>query len=372
LAIEIHEVSGSAYARGRQLGTARRKQIQAYWVDWMKALRSAGVADPEAYIAAFREDTNFLPAIAEHTPDLLDEVRGIADGADQNPEWLLASQLMDEEWAYRPRYRRSDEARQKCSSIAIRAAEGPTWIGQNMDLPAYTDGHQTLLHIAPHAEERGALVLTIGGMIGLLGVNARAIGVCVNSLPQLPAAREGLPVAFVIRKLLQAESVRAAVDIIHRVPHATAQHYLIAGPSEMRSFEVSAAGVREFHSSDPSRVLHTNHPLVMHEGAPAFSEDQTNTIARLRALTTRLMSGRPTLEAIKAALCSCDDPDHPVCKRLGTSARTTALTGMASFTTGSMISALQEDSRIVDSWVTAGPPTLQGYTHVRLLRSAPT
>jgi isopenicillin-N N-acyltransferase like protein len=284
-----------------------------------------------------------------------EEVRGIAVGADQPLDVVLASQFMDEEWAYR------GAAEQKCSSLAIRSSEGLTWLGQNMDLGQHTDGHQVVMRIAPHGSEPGALVFTIGGMVGLLGVNARAIGVCVNSLPQLPHAREGLPVAFVIRKLLQARTLAEAVEAVSTVPHSTGQHYLIAGPGWVRSFEASARGVVEYHAPDPERVLHTNHPLAQAGEGMSSSPYLANSFARLRSLTDRLMRGVPDLDAIQAALCASDDPEHPVCRL--------SATGAAALTTGSLITALETQSTTVDAWISAGPPSLRGYERVSLARA---
>jgi isopenicillin-N N-acyltransferase-like protein len=365
MGIEIIDVAGDAHSRGQTFGQTRRKQIQSCMVDWLNSLRIAGLDDPESYIAQMLRDTSFLSTIREHTPALLDEVRGIAFGANLPPELMLAAQFMDEEWAYRAKFLRDAHTHEKCSSVAINSGSGVTWIGQNMDLGGFTDGHQILLRIAPCAPEPDALIFTIGGMIGLLGVNARGVGICVNSLPQLPAARTGLPVAFVIRRLLEAESAAEAVRLVLKLPHATGQHYLIADPVSIRSFEASPERVVEYHSPDPSRLLHTNHPLAEQKGEPS-SRDETNTVARLRSLTDRLMTAEPGLDKIKAALSSSDDPDHSVCRVASANSSVSSLTGMISFTTGSMISELKQGSRAVDSWISAGPPSLRGYTHIRL------
>lgn len=363
--MKVIDLDGDPQTRGKALGASRRGQIQAFTADWLNSLRTAGITDPRAYIDTMLRDTDFPTAIRQHAPDLLEEVRCIAVGATHPFELVLAAQLMDEEWAYRSR-QRGGEALQKCSSVAIQSQLGMTWIGQNMDLGGYTDGHQILLRIAGHLREPGALILTIGGMIGLLGVNAHGVGICVNSLPALPSAGQGLPVAFVIRKLLQAPDAGGAVRMLQAVPHATGQHYLIADPVSIRSFEASPAGVTEYHSPNPSRVLHTNHPLaaVSADTSPALS--QIDSIARLRSLTDRLMNGNSDLSVIQAALSSSDDPDHPVCRVLLANGRVSPGSGLIGFTTGSMISSLRQGSRTIDSWVSAGPPSLRGYTQVRL------
>jgi len=137
------------------------------------------------------------------------------------------------------------------------------------------------------------------------------------------------------------------------IPHATNQHYLIAEPGRVRSFEAGAAGVTEFHPPDAGRVLHTNHPL---SDAPAAMEPpaaRENSVARLRSLTERLGAGEPGLADVQAALSARDDPRHPVCRPH------TPSSGLIGFTTGSMISALSPGG--VEVWASAGPPSERGY-----------
>jgi isopenicillin-N N-acyltransferase like protein len=361
--IDIIDLPADPRARGCVFGRARRAHIRAYISDWLDSLRAVGIADPQEYVATFLRETDFLTDIRTHAPGLLEEVRGIIECSGQPHELVLGTQFMDEEWAYRPSYFGRGEALQKCSSVAIRSEKDLTWIGQNMDLWDYTDGHQLLLRMAAGDGEPGALVFTVGGMIGLLGVNSSGVGVCVNSLPQLPSARKGVPVAFVIRRLLRSHCLTEAAQTLREIPHATGQHYLIADCTGARSFEASPAGVVEYHSPDPYRVLHTNHPLAEKKGSPYAASAHANTVARLTSLTTRLMSGSPGLNEIKAALSSSDDPDHPVCRLPNPNGRPGEMMGL---TTGSMISRLQDGARSVDSWVSAGPPSLRGYTQVHL------
>ena len=359
--IEIVDVGGDALGRGRAFGQTRSNEITAWMSDWLNSLQSSGIAEPRVYITEMLGDTDFLTAIRQHTPDLLEEVQGMASGAGMPLEIALAAQYMDEEWAYRRLVLNGSQVIEKCSAVAMVAAGGPTWIGQNMDLGAYTDGHSVLLRARGRFSEPGTLIFTIGGMIGLLGVNDRGIGVCVNSLPQLPSAREGVPVAFVIRKLLQATTLQEAVHSVQMLPHATGQHYLIADPFRIKSYEASPEGVREFRQSDPSRVLHTNHPFTDLKSAPMSARYEANSVARLNSLTTRLGNGPGGLEAIQSALSSFDDADNPICKLRGAGCEPNALT---SLTAGSMISALRENA--VESWVSAGPPSIGGYRHVTL------
>ena len=343
-------LSGAPFARGRAHGQALAGQVRAHLDAWQGALAAAGVGEPNAYVAGLLRQTDFVSAIRAHTPDLMEEVEGVAAGADAPFELVFALQMLDEEWAHRVRTRRSAGRMEKCSSVAIAGPDG-AWIGQNMDLGTYTDGAQAALAIDAEGGQPAALVFTSAGMIGLMGVNAAGVGVCVNSLPQLPSAPEGLPVAFVLRRLLQATSLAEAADLALSLPHATHQHYVIAVARGVRSFEASSEGVAEYRPPRPDRVLHTNHPLAWPDGPddPGYLE---NSRARLAALTARLAEAPASFEAIADALSSCDDPRHPVCRPAGAGP-------LAPFTTGSMISRLAADGAA--GWISPGPPSEAGY-----------
>jgi hypothetical protein len=340
---------GAPFERGRAHGRALKAQTHAHLTAWLSSLEAGGAGDPRVYVARMLAQTDFVSAIRAQAPDLLSEVEGVADGAEAPFELVFALQLLDEEWAHRVRTRGA-AGLEKCSSAAIAAPDG-AWIGQNMDLGTYTDGAQAALAIAGDGERPAAMVFTVAGMIGLMGVNAAGVGVCVNSLPQLPSAREGLPVAFVLRRLLQATSLAEAAALVEALPHATNQHYLLAAPDGVRSFEASAAGVVEYRPDKTGWVLHTNHPLAA-AGAAEDAGYSENSQARLASLSVRLGGAAAGFAPLAEALCACDDPRHPVCRPAGSNA-------LAGFTTGSMVSRLAPGG--VTTWISLGPPREMGY-----------
>jgi hypothetical protein len=155
--------------------------------------------------------------------------------------------------------------------------------------------------------------------------------------------------------------VAEAADHLKSVQHATGQHYLVADATEIRSYEATPHAILEYQPPIPGRILHTNHPLVA-PGTRAADEYETNTAARLTSLVTRLADGPADLAAIQLALSSHDDPHNPICR-----VRAKSSPGMEhnAFTTGSMISRLRVGLP-VESWLTAGPPSLSDYFKVTL------
>lgn len=345
---------GGARERGVVIGRALRSPIAAHLAAWRRSL-PGGV--PDDCVANLLDETDFKPSIHRYAPDIWDELGGVAEGARVPLDQLYALQLLDEEWAYRAR-RSGAASPPKCSSLASVNADGSSWLAQNMDLGDYTDGLQVMLRI-DDSDLPSALVFSTAGLLGLMGVNAAGLGVCVNSLPQLPSAPEGLPVAFVLRRLLQVRSLAEAADLVQTLPHATNQHYLIAEPGAARSFEASAEGVVEYHPPNPGCILHTNHPLAAPPVLPEAPIARENSEARLRSLVERLSKGPAGEEVIGSALCSNDDPRHPVCREASPPG-----SDPATITTGSMISLL--GLRGVRSWASAGPPRERGYQAFQL------
>jgi isopenicillin-N N-acyltransferase-like protein len=97
---KVLQLSGSAYERGLQHGKELRQEIARIVGLWKKDLQMQTKTDPDALLQKFLAETNFVPAIKKWTPELLDEIRGIAEGSGQPYPTILAHQLADEIWVY--------------------------------------------------------------------------------------------------------------------------------------------------------------------------------------------------------------------------------------------------------------------------------
>ena len=275
--IPVIECAGSARVIGRAHGEAARELIALGLERWRDGI-AVQRGDPHAYVARFLAQTSFQDAIARFTPDLLEELRGIAEGSEQEFDLILAYNLMDEEWSFRTR--KLDGMAPGCTVVAVAGKA----IAQTMDIPAIHDGTQVVLAIHP---EKGPAqrVLTAAGMLGLNGANDAGVGVVVNNLSQLPSSAAGLPVAFVMRGVLKHQSADAASQWVESVPHAVGQHYLIGDPTELISIEGAANGAFRVPVSD--RYVHTNHPLANAQTRPETTdiERASNTRARFDRAT---------------------------------------------------------------------------------------
>jgi hypothetical protein len=105
-------------------------------------------------------------------------------------------------------------------------------------------------------------LFTFPGFIAANGLNSQSVAVVVNAVQQLESSRDGLPVAFVIRGILQRKTYAEAVKFIKTIRHGAPQNYMIGGVEEMGSFECSTTNVSEFLPfKNAAFTFHTNHPL---------------------------------------------------------------------------------------------------------------
>ena len=346
--LEVLRCSGTPSERGRQQGEALRSLIDAGIGRWLEVLGTTHGIDPDAYIAEFLQKTAYRASIERWTPELLHEVHGISAGSGQSVERLLVYSMVDEEWRY-SQTRRKGEA-PGCTAVGVRAeGDRPTLIGQTMDLPSVHDGTQVVvIH-----EEQGAptqAVFTAAGIIGLMGVNSAGVGVCVNNLDVLPAARYGVPVTFVERKLLDTFSVEEASYGLQAMQHTIGQHYLIGDPGNLVSFEADAS--RVIGGGQDQRVItHANHPLYDPPVKPEFEKvyAASNTRARL-ACMTELGADAAAFADIETALA---DTTAPISR--------TPARGFMTF--GAMAAELTVPPRVSFA---PGPPHLRPFVEVTL------
>ncbi len=327
--IRVIKLSGTPRERGRQHGETLREIIQPFLGVWAAYLSQQAGVPAEAFVQDFLGNTDFDKAMERWTPDLLEELAGIAEGADVDPAMLMAFNLTDEQWWYaRLKMAGADLAELRgCTSLGFeRGPDTPPVIAQNMDIASGSEGFEVLLHIDYPDSELQAYVFSVAGMLGIMGLNNAPVGVCNNSLRQLDVAVDGLPVNAVTRGILAQPHYQAAVDFVQNVKHASGQNYILGGPVNVISFECSAGAVVQF---DPPAldgvVYHTNHPLVNEDTDLAQFMEQalsdnparlTSSDARLQIVEERLADLPENIDPayIKNILMSRDNAELPVCR----------------------------------------------------------
>lgn len=354
-------ISGNGRTRGRQHGEELRDLVHAHQARWADSMRADLDMPVDAYLARLFGETRFLPAIERHTPDLLEEVRGIAEGAGADFSVTLARQLSDEEPWFRRKIKLETTAGRGCTAIGVDVgSDAPTLIAQNMDMPKWCDGHQILLDVDDHVSGARALVFTLAGKLSLNGLNAHGVGICCNGMSQLDHSVDGLPEDFVVRGFLTRKSLEEGLGFMRSIRHASGQNYVVGGPGGRAiDIEVSADRVVEWRpDADAQMVFHTNHPLangdqaIYRQQAAGLDEAKRRRLfygtshLRMAVLGARFTApyDRIDMDGIKAAL---SDHNGPVCRH-------GEVEGMTDhYTIGCMIMELDASPRL---HVAPGPP----------------
>lgn len=134
--------------------------------------------------------------IARDVPDIFDEIRGLADGAEIDLDAALLLQLRREVVGYSRIPTGGD-----CTTLCLsRGPDGPM-LAQTIDLNGDLDDQMTIVEIAHSATGNRVLVLTFTGLLGYLGLNGHGLAIGVNLVLGGPW-RPGVPPYLAIRHLL--------------------------------------------------------------------------------------------------------------------------------------------------------------------------
>lgn len=360
--LKLVTFTGTGYELGLQHGKKLKNEIAEIVGKWKENTTKSLNKDADLVLKEFMDYANFVPVIKQWTPELYDEVKGIAEGSEQNFDDILVLNLLDEFWVYV-----DNPENHHCSDLGVPAQNGePTIVAQNMDIESYTDGYQTLMRIQSLDSGPDQLVLTHPGLIALNGLNRKGVGVVVNTIMQLQATPSGLPVAFVVRKIISMTDKEEILDFIQTVPHASGQSYIIGVEDEVFNFEASATKVVGYNpGNENGTVYHTNHPILNDNVKQWHIKDApndptknlpryNNSQIRLNSLENGLSEAEEiNTDTIMKILRSKDDPENPVCRSWKPG---------GGFTFASTIMKLGDSPQLL---ITAGPPDESDYIMVK-------
>jgi isopenicillin-N N-acyltransferase-like protein len=313
---------GAPRARGQVHGEHFAARIHDLLERWHAELERCYGVDPRRYVDLFFAETGYAKAIEVWAPSVGEEVQGIAEGSGVDYKTLLAFQHVNEEFEFGPRLAKIAPAGEACSTIVSRPHENrPALLAQNLDLAQYLDGHQVLLRVNCDESDGDIMMLTVPGMISLMGMNSHGLAVCDNTLTQLRTDPNGVPVFALYRLIMECKSCSEAQALIERVPHAVGLNWVIGDSDRVVMLERSATQTIEYGPGpEASLAYHTNHPLKCVDWQSAFEHaapprPARSTYLRFAALHQRLQGADPaaiSVQSLKEVLASRDDADYPV------------------------------------------------------------
>jgi isopenicillin-N N-acyltransferase-like protein len=258
-------VRGQPLDRGRQYGAQGRRLILRSIAHYQRVFEHRQQLE---WGAAVERASRYEDSIGAFSPEILEEIRGIAEGAQVEIGSVLALNARSE-LMFTPSQggTPSSGSAGECTSFALLpevTSAGHTVIGQNWDwLPFAAD---TMILLEVHRERKPSFVsLTEAGLVAKIGCNAAGLGVCTNTLvSRLDDGRAGVPYHVILRGLLDAETINDAARTLTSAPRGFSGNYLVAQRSGIafnaETTSGDAAGVAISAPVD-GVIAHTNHFL---------------------------------------------------------------------------------------------------------------
>ncbi len=219
--LELLDLKGSPREIGRQYGEVIPDRIQKMVGWWEQVIKGP-------YPDATREKMDaiaqqFLVHAVEYAPDLIEEMKGIAEGAKVTFEDIfLLHVAVDMNLQY------SKLAAGGCTSFGATGdatKSGETITGQNLDW--VQEAERVILRVQPDKGPK-YLALAYVGSLGMQGINSAGLAQQSNLL-STPITRVGVPrFPLMLQKVLQQKNLADAIGVLYNCKRASSGNFLLA------------------------------------------------------------------------------------------------------------------------------------------------
>jgi isopenicillin-N N-acyltransferase-like protein len=253
--LPVVNIKGSHCEMGQQIGEFAREMIKQSLENAQALIRSTYAVLELNWEGAKIQARKYIPFAQERYPQYVEEMEGIAQGADVAFDDLAVLNAMEA-------VTMDALHLTKCTSFAVNGdctADGHVLVGHNEDWLPEDESNVYLIHAEPN-DDPPFLAMTYGGLIPNIGFNAFGIAQCCDSVYPTDS-RIGIPRLVVSRAVLASKSPADAIRNAILPRRAAGYNHLIAVESgEMYNVEVSARKFAILYADD-NYIAHTNHYL---------------------------------------------------------------------------------------------------------------
>jgi len=314
-------LTGSPHERGYQHGKTLKDGVHRFYELWTKFLeKESPFKLTQEVLLTFARKSE--PFIKQYAPDIYEEMRGIAEGAEINFDKVLFINCFDEGYgSIIPPKPATGMTRPPllgallggCTSFAAfgeATLDGKVYIGQNYDYSAL-NFEPVVFRIKAWGDEPEQLVYSHAGVLGIDGVNSAGLAIVENTL--VPSDQQpGVPFPVVVRKAMQQTRLSDFTGAIITAPRLSGHNYIIGASYAAVDIETSATRY-DFRYLQDSVFGHANHydSLVLKhlDLLPELLPDTLIRSGRMLQLL-KAKSGEINLETLKGIMS--DHADYPV------------------------------------------------------------
>ncbi|MBM3554252.1 MAG: hypothetical protein FJX47_01700 [Alphaproteobacteria bacterium] len=332
MAVPVIDLGDDPQERGLAHGRRFAKEIRDNIDIYLARFGIAGLDAPEAR----RRGGEWAKRITAFDAEYGAEMVGIAEGAGLpvgdiamlNARYELAyGAFGDEDGTRKP----TPDGCTTFAALPERTRSGEILIGQNWDWLEGLIGRVAVLRVKRKAKPSFVCLTQAGIAGGMIGVNDRGIGLCVNGLttPEDGRNTEAKPFHLRVRDVLSAKTLAAALLPVTSSKRTCSTHFLIAH-EDGDAIAIEAAPDRaNYLNPVDGFYVHANH-FVGPTTGDGFEAQHPSTLYRAQRLERRLrQSNRPidlgTMHELLSdhsshpnSICAHPDPDVPEAKRTAT------------------------------------------------------
>jgi isopenicillin-N N-acyltransferase like protein len=246
-----YKLSGTPYEIGFQHGQLAKESVNKCINNYQLIFQVMGNA---CWDEITIEAQKYLPSIDRHFPELVEEMKGLAEGAEVDFESILAINSRSEIL-----FSKKMLASDGCTSYGItpEKGQGITYIGQNWDFPEPQKETLILLEIEQPGKPK-ILMVTEAGIIGKIGLNSEGVGICMNALAT-DKIINGTPLHIAMRAVLNSKNLNDALNKVATCNIASAINFIIGHHATgIVNMEI-IPGDYELTFPETGFVAHTNH-----------------------------------------------------------------------------------------------------------------
>ncbi len=310
-------VTGSPYTRGRQYGSQARDRVRGSIAAYAELFQDVAGWD---WRRATAEGQRFLPAINDFAPEYVEELAGVADGAEVAREDVLAVNVRTEIlYSARVRTALASPVPSECTAFASVSSAGRVLVGQNWDWTPFARDTVVVLQVLP--DDGPAFVTVVeAGLLAKFGVNSAGVAVMTNALACTEdRADEGVPYHVMLRALLQCGTTSEGLKRFDKSTRASSANYLLADATgSIVDVEARPGGRDSFHRLEPDGrgvLLHTNHfTSPDFDGVDYADLVATTSHFRLQRANAVAGAGSEEVETFAAALTDHTNYPDSVCR----------------------------------------------------------
>ncbi|KAL8693034.1 MAG: hypothetical protein Q9218_002050 [Villophora microphyllina] len=233
----------------------------------------------------------FLPFLKEKWHYYVDEIRGVAAGADVSLASILALNVRTE-IAF-------GMFSDGCTALSWKDGNSSV-LAQNWDWKQQQKGNLIRLRIKQQNKPNIDMI-TEAGIIGKIGLNSADVGVCLNAIKAEGVDFTRLPCHLALRRCLDSNTRAEAVDVLQSAGVASSCHILVADLDGGTGLECSSRDVILLPMSREGLVTHTNHYVKEHAGVEE-SEQFEDTKPRLARIDELVKTVKADAESIQTLL----------------------------------------------------------------------